>query len=490
MIVFNKSLFRIFFGALLLGFFCSGNSFAQTNRTITGNSAGNVRIGMTVLEARRAMPGYTFRRTSDGEGIALIQISRRNQTHMTLFAGEFDSGQPIDNTAKIEFIEVWNSVYRTTAGVHPQMRVRDVESRYGKLESIMLSEIEAREFARFTRQPAGIDLRLQNRNGRAGRYASGQTITTQYSTTAYVFSIIVLGGTGDVPIDNTGDNGNVVVNQPKNFVSQYTDLRTQCRTPRGQGGGGHISTYCQGPGGYQVHIFDTATTMEIAAQTTDGQKSVHLASQSLSFNRNNKKVEWRVHDGKPFAVIMRAAKYRLGEDGLIQYPEVRTGEYLFVKGLPGYEHIDYEVRTTTRNANEKARQMADAGFDGKNTGSTSTAQFQDININRFNNLIRIGNQRREAWVKSATQVVVRLIGDMSEVKTRNIRFIAPSAENVDSITAVVTDDGLLDDSVRSERLRLQLRRDSASVWSVISGKRAWRCQQRRGHQDFSAVPCN
>ena len=157
----SKPILTIFFSVLFIVGLGVDGSLAQTNRTITGNSAGNIRIGMTVAQARRAMSRFSFRRTSDGEGIALIEVRQRNQTHMTLYAGEFDPGQPIDNNAKIEFIEVWNRAYRTAAGVYPQMLVRDVERRYGRLSSIMTSEIEAREYGRFANQPGNIDLRLE-----------------------------------------------------------------------------------------------------------------------------------------------------------------------------------------------------------------------------------------------------------------------------------------------------------------------------------------
>ncbi len=484
--------------AAVLVFITGEIAFAQTNRAITPNSAGNVRIGMTVNQARATMRGYTFRRTTDGEGAALIEISRRGRAHMTVYAGEFDAGQPINGDAKIEYIEVWDSNYQTSRGVRPGTRVRDAESQYGKISSIMLSEIEAREFARFTSQPEGIDFRLRNRNGMAGVYASGQTVTTRYSPNAYILSVIVLGGTDDVGAGTGSGTGNGTNNGAgtettnANYTSQYTDLRTQCQTPRNQGGSGHISTYCRGVGGYQIHIFDTATTMEINVQSTDRQRSIHLASQSLSFNRNNSRVEWRIRDGKPFAVIMRASKYQLGEDGLIRYPEVKTGEYLVVKGLPGYEHINYEVDTRReRNANEKARQMADTGFSGNSNGDTNAnAAYQNLNINRFNRLIDIGVRGRQAWVKSPMQVVARLVGEMRDTKTRAIRFISPNAEGSDSLTVVVTDSGLLDDSIFAERMRLELRKNSGGVWKVISGQRAWRCQQGRGHQKFNATPCN
>ena len=258
--------FSLFVGML---FFLGGGAVsAQTNRLITNNSVGNLRIGMTVAEARRALPGFKFSRGSDGEGIALIEVGRRKRLHMTVFAGEIDPDKPIDENAKIELIEVLDSRYRTARGVFPRMRVSGVEKRMGKLKNILLSEIEAREFGTFANQPDGVDIRLQARNGTAGVYGNGQSQTMRYSSSAYVFSIIVIGG-DDTPIEE------VPVREANTdlFLSRYTDLRTQCKTPRNQGrDGGHISTYCDGFDNYRVHIFDTATTLEISVESTNSRK--------------------------------------------------------------------------------------------------------------------------------------------------------------------------------------------------------------------------
>ncbi|MEZ5347410.1 MAG: hypothetical protein R2681_17825, partial [Pyrinomonadaceae bacterium] len=397
-----KSVEKFAFTAMLAVLMIAGcvSVNAQQANLITGSSAGEVRIGMTVGEARNAMRGYTFSRATDGEGIALIEVKRRNQTYLTLYAGEFDPNSAIDNSAKIEFIEVWSRLYRTAEGVFPGMRIQEAEQRYGELVSIMRSEIESREFARFTKQPKGIDFRVENRNSAAGAYQSGDSMTTRYSPNAYISSIIVLGTPAIGTVSETDENDA----SSGSYTSLYTDLRTQCRTPAGQGrNGGHVSTYCTGYGGYRIHMFDTATTMEINVESEDKERSVHVASQSLSFNRDNMKVEWRLKDGKPFAVIMRTYSYQLGNDGLIKYPEVRTGEFLTVKGLPGFEQIDNSVNVRNEtDANAVARQMADNGYQQ----SSSNTAYQNVNISRYNSLIDIGVRNKQDWVRSASQVVV------------------------------------------------------------------------------------
>lgn len=472
--------FNIVLCLLILGL--NNSVFAQRSFLVTPDSVGNLKIGMTVAEARKVFPRHTFSRASDGEGIALIEVKRRNRTDFFLYADEFDPAQPINDKAQISFIEIVNSLYRTEKGVYPNMPLSEVEKRYGKLRSIVTSEIEAREFARFTDQPFGIDLKVTRRNGQAGIYANGERRTNSYANGAYVASLILLGRS------STGGNDGEDIPVEMGFTSKYTNLKTQCETPKGQGEeGGHVSTYCEGYGGYRVHIFDTAKSLEITIQSENADESVSIASQSLTFD-NNKQIEWRFKDGKPFAVIMRVDQYRMGNDGLIRYPVRKTGEFLIVKGLPGFEKIDYKINTrTTTNENEKAREMADAGYSA--APENNSRSYENLDIASYNRTIINASRRNETWVRSPMEVAVRLAGDFTEMKNRTMEFKYPSAEETNAMTLTVTNEGLLDDSVRAERYVFDLKKDSRGVWTVTSAQKSWSCWQNRGHQDFSAVPC-
>lgn len=59
----------------------------------------------------------------------------------------------------------------------------------------------------------------------------------------------------------------------------------------------------------------------------------------------------------------------------------------------------------------------------------------------------------------------------------------------DEAVVTVLLDGLLDDSVRSERYILELRREDGGAWVLLSASWAQRCQPGRGHQAFSPRPC-
>jgi hypothetical protein len=165
-------------------------SSASSALRITSSSAGPVRLGMTVAEARKALPKHRISRTTDGEGLALIEVKKGDTVEMVLYAGEENPDKPIAEKAKVEAVSVYGPAYATAEGVHPGMTLREVEKRYGKLTSITMSEIEAREYADFARKPAGLQLRVGLPEiGIAGKYAEGKRETKAYAPSAVVTSI-------------------------------------------------------------------------------------------------------------------------------------------------------------------------------------------------------------------------------------------------------------------------------------------------------------
>lgn len=139
------------------------------------------------------------------------------------------------------------------------------------------------------------------------------------------------------------------------FTSFYTDLKKDCKAQDSLEGG-HVSYFCKGPKGYQIHYFDSATTLEFIAETLDREIGINLASQSLNYPKENGKIEWRLADGKPFAVIMSIYKYKT-KDGLIEYPTKIISEKILVKGLKGFERISFEEEG--KGANLRVRDLAD-----------------------------------------------------------------------------------------------------------------------------------
>ncbi len=96
----------------------------------------------------------------------------------------------------------------------------------------------------------------------------------------------------------------------------------------------------------------------------------------------------------------------------------------------------------------------------------------------------------EAWVKDPARIIARTFGGFSEMRSKTVEFSAPTADGADTLTVTITSDGLMDDSVRGEKFRLELKADKQGVWRFTSAVKSWRCQPGRGHQEFSIIKCS
>ena len=153
---------------------------------VTDSSMGPVRLGMTLAEARGAMPGATFERVYDGEGVGSVGVISGRDSLMVLTA-EGDEDEKIDWSKPVTFIETFSPRCSTVQNVHPGALVRDVEQSLGKVTGILLSEIESRQFIRFERQPAGLTLRLDY----TGIFPDGERETLRFEPDARIFSIAI-----------------------------------------------------------------------------------------------------------------------------------------------------------------------------------------------------------------------------------------------------------------------------------------------------------
>ena len=144
------------------------------------------------------------------------------------------------------------------------------------------------------------------------------------------------------------------------FTSSYTSFARGCRVTPGEGGTDGFSI-CRGPGRYQVRVYYSAATTQINAEIRGAEDNFPLATLSLGYEPGKANIEWRLANGKPFAVILRVPTYEeTPPDG--EYFGKVNGAELIVKGLKGYTNIDASINTKRPNANAEARAVADKGF--------------------------------------------------------------------------------------------------------------------------------
>jgi hypothetical protein len=154
------------------------------------------------------------------------------------------------------------------------------------------------------------------------------------------------------------------------FTSAYTDMKRDCRTlpePKGVETGGDPAGECKGYGGYRIFISHSAWAASYSVEKLKNpNESIALGTDYSGYGAKGEKVEWRMANGLPFAVIMRVGKYKDTGDGENPYQDKnRTGSTLVIKGLKGYEQIDFEIDGASANANAKAREMADQNYSKK-----------------------------------------------------------------------------------------------------------------------------
>lgn len=147
------------------------------------------------------------------------------------------------------------------------------------------------------------------------------------------------------------------------FSSVYTNLTTDCKTIKG-GEGTDDASDCKGVGGYRIYLSPSAAMLGISAQIPNKSDAIQIATQDIGFDQTKNKIEWRLANGKPFAVIMRVAKYGETNDENPYFGK-KIGEELVVVGLQGFEQITFKVDAKTAKANEKAREFADGNYKKK-----------------------------------------------------------------------------------------------------------------------------
>ena len=144
------------------------------------------------------------------------------------------------------------------------------------------------------------------------------------------------------------------------FTSVYTNLMRDCRVSRGTNGTDDAGV-CRGVGGYQVRIYSSAAAVHINVEIKGTDDSFSLATVGTDFDESKSRIEWRLADGKPFAVIIRVPEYGDPTRDSPNLGEV-IGEELNVQGLKRFASLSFSIDAKESNANAKARELADRAY--------------------------------------------------------------------------------------------------------------------------------
>jgi hypothetical protein len=165
----------------------ANTSTAPDAYLVSSTGVGAVRLGMTLDQARRALPKARFERTSDAAGAPLVRLTLESGARMLLWADEIDQTDPIDWSRAIATIEVSSAEFHTREGLHPGSPVEDVAVAYGSVTEIEKSDFEGRQFIEFQKQPAEFTFRLND----TGLFHGDSRSTTTFSPGAKILSIAV-----------------------------------------------------------------------------------------------------------------------------------------------------------------------------------------------------------------------------------------------------------------------------------------------------------
>jgi hypothetical protein len=155
--------------------------------------------------------------------------------------------------------------------------------------------------------------------------------------------------------------------QKAKMTSVYTNMQTDCKEEV-KSNGDEVPFICKAVGGFRVRIEPMGAWAEkVEIVDAKGETVISLGNVGYGYTTtNNRKIEWRMANGKPFAVIFRVNTYdeaKAAEDGDSPFlPKYKTGEKLLIRGLTGYSQIDFEIDGKGKNANVSAQKKADSNF--------------------------------------------------------------------------------------------------------------------------------
>ena len=128
---------------------------------IQKDSIAGIKLGQNIKQVKQKFPKAKMEREND-DGVALVAITLSKDVMVfALQDGDDNPDSPIKLHKKIDSLSTYSPACHTVSGVHPGMKIKDAEAKLGKVKKIIMSEIESREYAIFTRHPKHFDFRME-----------------------------------------------------------------------------------------------------------------------------------------------------------------------------------------------------------------------------------------------------------------------------------------------------------------------------------------
>ena len=175
-------------GALILGLAMP----AAAECLIQKDSIAGIKLGQSLKQVKQKFPKAKLERTSDADGVAYVAITLSKD--VLVFAsqdGDDDPDAPIKLHKKIDSLSTNSPACHTASGVHPGMKIKDAEAKLGKVKKIIMSEIEAREYVTFARQPKHFTFEVERGTGIYPGKGGAPNQTRRYRQMARIEAISV-----------------------------------------------------------------------------------------------------------------------------------------------------------------------------------------------------------------------------------------------------------------------------------------------------------
>lgn len=150
----------------------------------------------------------------------------------------------------------------------------------------------------------------------------------------------------------------------------------------------------------------------------------------------------------------------------------------------------YMMRSAARR-NETANYTLEIGIKAtqKSQESTDGTDYETVDIGNFNKTVQMARENNEEWASDPVMVSFLFVG-AADSMTQTIVRNYPSAESRNSATVLITNDNLLDDSIRGIKYKVDLKKNDNGTWNIQGVGKAVKCWEGRGHTNFSAEPCS